>query len=100
MLNDRLSAAEAMERGLINRVAPDDRLKEATREMALAVSERGPFALAAIKHAFLARHGGVIGLSRVTHDLLLRPFLETKESKELGASFRERRKPDPDTFGH
>ena len=100
MLNDRLSAAEAMARGLINRVAPDGQLREATREMALAVAERGPFALAAIKHAFLARHGGVAGLSRVTHDLLLRPFLETQESKELGASFREKRKPDPSTFGH
>ena len=100
MLNDRLSAKEAAARGLINRVCPDDQLKEATREMALGVAERGPFALAAIKHAFLARHGGVIGLSRVTHDLLLRPFLDTKESKELGASFREKRKPDTGTFGH
>ena len=100
MLNDRLSAAEAMQRGLINRVCPDDKLHEATREMALAVADRGPFALAAIKHAFLARHGGVIGLSRVTHDLLLRPFLDTKESKELGASFREKRTPDSGTFGH
>ncbi len=68
--------------------------------MALDVSERGPYALAAIKHAFLARHGGVAGLSRVTHDLLLRPFLDSKESKELGASFREKRKPDSSTFGH
>ncbi|MEQ9126247.1 MAG: enoyl-CoA hydratase-related protein, partial [Alphaproteobacteria bacterium] len=96
----RLAATEAAERGLLNRVCPDDQLQEATREMALGVAERGPFALAAIKHAFLARHGGVIGLSRVTHDLLLRPFLDTKESKELGASFREKRKPDTGTFGH
>ena len=99
MLNDRISAADAMARGLINRVAPDDRLREETREMAMAVAERGPYALAAIKHAFLARHGGVIGLSRVTHDLLLRPFLDTSESKELGESFRAKRKPDVGTFG-
>ena len=91
MLNDRLSAAEAKERGLINRVVPDADLREETRKMAMDVAERGPFALAAIKHAFLARHGGVAGLSRGTHDLLLRPFLETKESKGLGASFREKR---------
>ena len=100
MLNDRISATDAAARGLINKAVPDDQLREATREMALAVSERGPFALAAIKHAFLARHGGVAGLSRVTHDLLLRPFLETKESKELGESFRAKRKPDSLTFGH
>ncbi|HEX3885330.1 MAG TPA: enoyl-CoA hydratase-related protein [Stellaceae bacterium] len=100
MLNPRLSAQEALSIGLINRVVPDDKLKEATREMALAVADRGAFALASIKAAFAARHGGVGGLSRMTHDLLLRPYLETDESHELGASFAERRKPDPDKIGH
>ena len=45
-------------------------------------------------------HGGVSGLARVSHDLLLRLYLDTDESKELGASFRGKRKPDTDTFGH
>jgi len=45
-------------------------------------------------------HGGVSGLSRVTHDLLLRLYLESDESHELGEAFRGKRKPDPDTFGH
>jgi naphthoate synthase len=67
--------------------------------MALEVAERGAFALASVKGAFTARHGGVSGLARVTHDLLLRPYLETDESHELSAAFREKRKPDPDTFG-
>ena len=100
MCNPRLSAREAQEIGLINRVVPNDQLREATRDWALEVVERGSFALASIKHAFLARHGGVAGLSRVTHDLLLSPYLDSKESKELGESFRAKRKPDPDTFGH
>jgi naphthoate synthase len=100
MLNPRMSAQEAVSIGLINKVVPDDELKAATREMALAVAERGAFALASIKAAFGARHGGVGGLSRMTHDLLLRPYLETDEAHELGASFAERRKPDPDKIGH
>lgn len=98
--NRRISAAEAKEIGLINRVVPDDQLKEKTRELALEISERSPVAIASIKHAFLARHGGVAGLSRVTHDLLLRQYLDTDEAKEVNKSFNERRKPDPDTFGH
>lgn len=98
--NRRISAAEAKDMGLINRVVPDDQLQEKTRELALEVSERSPVALASIKHAFLARHGGVAGLSRVTHDLLLRQYLDTDEAKEVNKSFNERRKPDPDTFGH
>jgi naphthoate synthase len=38
-------------------------------------------------------------MSRVTHDLLLRQYLDTAESKELNASFNERRKPDASKFG-
>ena len=99
-LNPRLSAREALEIGLINRIVPDDKLREETRQMALEVAERGAFALAAIKGAFNARHGGVGGLARVSHDLLLRLYLDSDESKELGKAFGERRKPDAGEFGH
>jgi naphthoate synthase len=100
MLNPRMTAQEALAIGLVNRVVPDAELQAATRQMALDVADRGAFALAAIKAAFAARHNGVNGLSRITHDLLLRPYLNSDESHELGASFAEKRKPDPDTFGH
>jgi len=49
-------------------------------------------------------HGGhsgeQIGLARLSHDLLLGTYLGSEESKELGAAFAEKRKPDPSTFGH
>jgi len=99
-LNPRMSAREALEIGLINKVVPDGKLAEETQKMAEAVAERGAFALAALKGAFTARHGGAGGLSRITHDMLLRLYLETDESGELGESFRGKRKPDPDKFGH
>ena len=98
--NRKLTAAEALDWGLINRVVPDDRLREETRDWALLIAERGPLALAGIKHAFLARHGGVGGLGRVSHDMLLKLYLGTEESKELSKAFGERRSPDPDAFGH
>ena len=97
--NPKLSAREALEWGLINHVVPDAQLQEATRKMALEIADRGAFALAAIKGAFNARHGGVSGLSRVTHDLLLRGYLETKEHDELAKAFAERRSPDTSSFG-
>lgn len=97
--NIRLTAKQALEWGLVNKVVPDDKLAEETRAMALEIADRGPFALAAIKGAFNARHGGVSGLSRMAHDLLLRGYLDTDESKELSKSFAEKRKPDPDKFG-
>jgi naphthoate synthase len=98
--NPRLSAREALELGMINKVVPDGQLAAATREMALEIAERGAFALAAVKTAFSARHGGVGGLARLAHDLLLRSYLESAESHELNASFAERRAPDPEKFGH
>jgi naphthoate synthase len=98
--NCRLTAREALAIGLINKVVPDERLREETRAMALEIAERGAFALAALKAAFTARHGGVSGLARVSHDLLLRLYLDTEESQELNEAFRAKRKPDPDKFGH
>ncbi|HTN66425.1 MAG TPA: enoyl-CoA hydratase-related protein [Burkholderiaceae bacterium] len=99
-MNPKLSAAEALSIGLINKVVPDDQLAAATRAMALEIADRGSFALASVKAAFNARHGGVSGMSRMAHDLLLRQNLETQESKELSQSFAEKRKPDASKFGH
>ncbi len=99
-LNPKITAKEALEMGLINRVVPDDQLRAATRAWALEVAQRGAFALASIKAAFGARHGGVAGLARVAHDLLLRQYLDSEEAKELGAAFGERRAPEPGKFGH
>jgi naphthoate synthase len=100
MTNPKISAEEAERIGLINRVVPDDQLKEKTREFALEVADRGAFALASIKGAFGARHGGVGGLARVAHDLLLRQYLDSDESHELSDAFRNKRKPDASKFGH
>ncbi len=98
--NPRMTAREALELGMINQVVPDAELAAATRAMALEIAERGAFALASIKTAFSARHGGVGGLARLAHDLLLRGYLDSEESHELGDAFAQRRTPDPEKFGH
>jgi naphthoate synthase len=98
--NPKISADEALALGLINRVVADDALKEETRKLALEVAERGSFALASVKAAFNVRHGGVSGLARMAHDLLLRSYLDSEESQELSRAFSERRPPDPGKFGH
>lgn len=98
--NPKIKASEALDLGLINKVVADDRLAEETMIFANEIAERGAFALASIKAAFLARHGGVSGLSRMAHDLLLRSYLKSDESKELAKAFADKRSPDPDMFGH
>ena len=98
--NPKFSAQEALAMGLINKVVPDDQLAAETKKFALEIAERGAFALASVKAAFNARHGGVSGLARLSHDALLPLYLATDEAKELSASFREKRSPDSDKFGH
>jgi naphthoate synthase len=98
--NPKIKAHDAEAMGLINRVVPDDALADETRTWALEIADRGAFALASIKAAFNARHGGVSGLARLAHDLLLRQYLDGEESAELSAAFAEKRKPDPSRFGH
>ncbi len=98
--NPKISPQEALEMGLINKVVPAGDLRSATQTMALEIADRGSVALAAIKSAFNARHGGVSGLSRMAHDVLLRSYLETDEHNELATSFADRRKPDASRFGH
>jgi naphthoate synthase len=97
--NPKMSAVRALELGLINEVVPDEQLREKTKAMALEIADRGSFALASIKAAFNARHGGVAGLSRMAHDLLLRAYLPSDEAKELSSAFAERRTPDSGKFG-
>ena len=98
--NPKISARQALEWGLVNQVVPDSELQNATRKLALEIANRGAFALASVKAAFNARHGGVGGLSRMAHDLLLRTYLKTGEAKELSVSFGEKRAPDVSKFGH
>jgi naphthoate synthase len=98
-LNEKLTAREALDLGLINKVVPDDQLAKATMDMADALASRGSYALATIKAAFNARHQGVLGLARLTHDLMLPPYYASEEAKELSDAFTQRRRPNPDRFG-
>ena len=98
--NTKISPEEALRIGLINKVVPATELMDSARQMALEIADRGAFALASIKAAFNARHGGVSGLSRMAHDLLLRSYLDSDEHEELADSFASKRKPDASRFGH
>ncbi len=97
--NQKIDAEQALAMGLVNRVVPDLELTQATMSYALEVADRGAVALASIKASFNARHGGVGGLARLAHDLLLRQYLNSEESVELRESFADRRTPDPNRFG-
>jgi naphthoate synthase len=98
-MNEKLTAREALGLGLINKVVPDADLERETMAMALKIAERGSYALAALKAAFSARHSGVGGLARVTHDLMLPPYYASEEAHELHEAFANKRSPDTSKFG-
>ena len=97
-LNNKYTAAEALNMGLINEIA-DQPLDRAV-ELAQTLRRRGPFALSALKTAFSGRHTGVAGQARLAHDLLLTAYRSTHEAEELSQSFDERRDPDRSRFNH
>jgi naphthoate synthase len=98
-LNEKLTAARALEMGLINRVVPDGVLMVEATKMAGAIAERGSQAIAALKASFSARSGGAGAFARVAHDMLLAYYLDSEEADELSKSFAEHRKPQPSRFG-
>jgi naphthoate synthase len=98
MLNEKFTAAQAEQMGLVNFVVPDEDLLDETRRLCSRLCERGGQALAAVKFSFTARTGGAGGFSRVAHDLLLRDYLQTEEAAELGAAFKAKKTPDPERF--
>jgi len=98
--NPKMTAQDALKLGLINKVVPDNQFWEQTLDMANEVASRGAYALAGIKASFNARHQGVVGLSRISHDLVLPLYYKTSEAQELGAAFSEKRPPDSSRFGH
>ncbi len=97
-LNQKYSAADARDMGLINEVVEPAKLRERVREVCRELAERGPGALAALKASFYAMHAGATGLSRVAVDLLTHHYYGTEESHELGRAFAEKRAPDKSKF--
>jgi naphthoate synthase len=95
-LNQKYSADQALEMGLVNEIA-DDPVARAV-EMAQTLRQRGPFALGALKTAFSGKHTGVAGQARLAHDLLLTAYRSTQEAEEMSASFEQRRDPDRGKF--
>ena len=78
--NPKMTAREALDGPDQPRRAGRRIARRSTRKIALEIADRGAFALASIKAAFNARHGGVAGLSRMAHDLLLRAYLDTERT--------------------
>lgn len=92
-LNEQLTAQQACDYGLVNKVVPMADLDAAVTAWTDAIGERSPTALAFLKRSFNADTDSIRGISNMAlHAVKL--FYATAESKEGVNAFNEKRKPD------
>ena len=99
MTCDRVSAAEALRIGLVNRVVAPDSLMEAAREMAGRIARQGPLAVRMTKKLVNAAAAPGFGnLYLCEPELVERLFLSGQPLEGVRA-FVEKREPDFDSAG-
>lgn len=92
-INDRYTAQEAREMGLVNKVVPAAELDAAVNDWTDKIAQRSPTALAFLKRSFNADSDAIRGISNMAlHAVKL--FYATDESKEGVNAFNEKRAPD------
>ena len=99
MTCDRVSAAEALRIGLVNRVVAHDSLMEATHDMVERIARRGPLAVRMTKKLVNAAAApGYGNLYLCEPELVERLFLSGQPAEGVQA-FVEKREPDFDSEG-
>jgi 2-ketocyclohexanecarboxyl-CoA hydrolase len=92
-LNERYTAKEAQEMGLVNKVVSMAELDAAVNDWTDKLAQRSPTALAFLKRSFNADSDAIRGISNLAlHSVKL--YYATAESKEGVKAFNEKRNPD------
>jgi len=89
----RLDAAEALEFGLLNRIAPEGRLMEAARELAAGIARNGPVAVRAAKRAVDEGCERSLAEGLEVEAACYAETLPTQDRLEALAAFAEKRPP-------
>jgi enoyl-CoA hydratase len=89
---DRVTAQQALEFGLVNKVVPKDKLMEEVMAMARRIAEKSPLVLKLMKRAMI--HGADMPLpAALAHEqAMIGLVFDTKDSKEGTGAFLEKRK--------
>ena len=92
-INDRYTAEQAREMGLVNKVVPAAELDAAVKDWTDKLAQRSPTAIALAKRSFNADSDNIRGISNFALHAV-KMFYDTAESKEGVAAFNEKRAPD------
>ena len=88
-----LTAAEALEMGLVNKVVPFYDLERECMDWAAEMMQFSPTALRFMKASFNAATDGLAGIQQLAGDATLL-YYTTDEAKEGRDAFKEKRAPD------
>ncbi len=94
LTGELISAQEALEFGLINRIVPRDQVVAEAEKTATLISKNGPIAVSAIKKAVQANMGVPVHKALVQELEIAMPVFLTKDAQEGPKAFKEKRQPD------
>jgi 2-ketocyclohexanecarboxyl-CoA hydrolase len=92
-INDRYTAQQAHEMGLVNKVVPAAELDAAVKDWTDKLAQRSPTAIALAKRSFNADTDSIRGISNLALHAV-KMFYDTEESKEGVRAFNEKRTPE------
>ncbi len=93
LLGDPISAQEALELGLINRIVPAGELHDAAEELAARLARNGPLALQAIKRTALATSGLPLEQAFALEARASAEVMRSEDAREGPRAFSEKRDP-------
>jgi enoyl-CoA hydratase/carnithine racemase len=91
LIGDRISAAEALRIGLVNRVVPSSEILSTAERMAERMSKNSPLAMRKCKEAMLASSGRTIEEAFGVEDACIKVVLRSADAKEGSRAFIEKR---------
>jgi enoyl-CoA hydratase/carnithine racemase len=94
LTGERISAADALSWGLINRVVPDDEVHQAALTLARRIAENAPLALRAAKQVMTRGSGRPIADAFAAEDEVITSLLRSKDAREGSRAFVQKRRPN------
>ena len=94
LVGDRVSAADALRMGLVNRVVPGDQVMATAQALAQTMAGNSPLAMRNAKQAMVSSSGRTLDEAFAIEDQSIKGVLRSEDAREGSRAFMEKRKPN------